>query len=151
MKKIANAFRNFMLKRVVKKIKKALANIETNLMDDFLELLLNMIRLALLIDPKFRRNIEDFSARYTFRSQDHKIAASAVFDKNKLKVSNKQLDNTNVTVIFKDGKALWEFLMSKNPDVFAFILENKLNYKGNLNYILKFGYMARHLALKFGI
>jgi DNA-directed RNA polymerase alpha subunit len=151
MKNIANALRYFLLKRVVKKIKKALANIETNLMDDFLELLLKMIRLALQIDPEFRRNIKDFSARYTFRSQDNKIAASAVFDKNQLEVSNKKLDNTNVTVIFKDGKALWEFLMSKNPDVFAFILENKLTYKGNLNYILKFGYMARHLALKFGM
>lgn len=151
MKKLLDKARNFLLKRVVRKIKKAIGNVESNVMDDFLELLLKMVRLALLVDPEFRRNIKNFSGRLTFRSQDQKIAASAIFAENKMEVSSKEVENSNVTVIFKDGKSLWEFLLSKNPDVFAFILENKLTYKGNLNYILKFGYMARHLALKFGM
>ena len=151
MKKLLDTVRNFLLKRVVRKIKKTVGNMESNVMDDFLELLLKMVRLALLIDPEFRRNIKHFSGRLTFRSQDQKIAASAIFADDKMEVSTKEAENSNVTVIFKDGKSLWEFLLSKNPDVFAFILENKLTYKGNLNYILKFGYMARHLALKFGM
>jgi hypothetical protein len=68
-----------------------------------------------------------------------------------MKVKNSAIDNTNVTVTFKDGKALWEFLMGKNPDVFNFILESKLSYEGNANYVLKFAYMATHLKVKYGL
>jgi hypothetical protein len=125
--------------------------IETGALDDFLELLLKVIRLVLCVDRKYRRNIKDFDARYAFRSQDRKIAASAVFKNNKMKVKKEEIPDTNVTVLFKDGKALWEFLMAPDPDVFAFVLQNKLSYEGNLNYLLKFGYMAKHLKVMFGM
>ena len=125
--------------------------IETGLMDGFLELLLKAVRLVLCVNRKFRRNIKDFSARYAFRSVDGKIAASAIFKNNKMKVKKNAIEDTNVTVIFKDGKALWEFLMGKDPDIFAFLLESKLSYEGNLNYLMKFAYMAKHLMYKFGM
>jgi len=148
MNAILNIFRKFSLKRTIKKIIK---RIETELLDDFLELLLKVIRLVLCVDRKYRRNIKDFNARYAFRSQDGEIAASAIFKNNKMKVKKDEIPDTNVTVIFKDGKALWEFLMAPDPDVFAFVLENKLSYEGNLNYLMKFGYMAKHLKVMFGM
>ncbi len=141
-------FRKFSLKRSIKKMIK---RIETELLDDFLELLLKAVRLVLCVDRKYRRNIKDFNARYAFRSQDGEIAASAIFKNNKMKVKKDEIPDTNVTVIFKDGKALWEFLMAPDPDVFAFVLENKLSYEGNLNYLMKFGYMAKHLKFMFGM
>ncbi len=150
-RKIANFFRKFFFKRVLKKITLVIREIETELMDDFLEILLKIVRLVLCLDHKFRRNIENFNARYAFRSENGKIAASAVFKNNKMKVKKKAIKNTNVTVIFKDGKALWEFMMADEPDVFAFLLESKLRYEGNVNYIMKFAYMAKHLKLKFGL
>jgi hypothetical protein len=148
MNTMLNIFRRFSLKRAVKKM---INRIETGALDDFLELLLNVIRLVLCVDRKYRRNIKDFNARYAFRSQDGKIAASAIFKNNKMKVKKEEIPDTNVTVLFKDGKALWEFLMAPDPDVFAFVLESKLSYEGNLNYLLKFGYMAKHLKVMFGM
>jgi hypothetical protein len=120
-------------------------------MDDFLELLLKVIHLVLCVDHNYGKNIEGFKARYAFRSVDGKIAASVIFENNKMKVEKDEIKDTNVTIIFKDGKALWEFLMAEDPDVFSFVLENKLSYNGNLNYLMKFGYMAKHLKVILGI
>lgn len=150
-RRIFNFFRKFFLKRLVKKIKKVIKCIETELMDKFLETLLRVIRLVICLDGKFARNIKGFNARYAFRSERGKIAASAIFANDKMKMKKTAVPDTNVTIIFKDGKALWEFLMADNPDVFAFVLENKLRYEGNLNYLMKFAYMAKHMKLKFGL
>jgi hypothetical protein len=151
MNKIVNLFRKIILKRLVKKIKKIIQGIESELMDDFLELLLKVIHLVLCVDHNYGKNIEGFKARYAFRSVDGKIAASVIFENNKMKVEKDEIKDTNVTIIFKDGKALWEFLMAEDPDVFSFVLENKLSYNGNLNYLMKFGYMAKHLKVILGI
>jgi hypothetical protein len=152
MKKIIDSilrpFRTFFFNRTLKKIIK---HLETDIMDDFLELLLKFIRLMLCLDHHYRRNIENFNARYAFRSEDGTIAASAIFKDNKMTVKKNEITDTNVTVIFKDCKALWEFLTNSNPDVFAFVLDNKLRYNGNLNYLMKFGYMAMHLKVMFGL
>ncbi|NIN18182.1 MAG: hypothetical protein GTN53_10405 [Candidatus Aminicenantes bacterium] len=114
-------------------------------------MLLRIIRLTLCLDRGYRRNIKDFNARYAFRSEDGRIAASAIFKNNKMKMKKDAIEDTNVTVVFKDGKTLWEFLMADDPDVFSFVLENKLRYEGNLNYLLKFGYMSKRLKLMFGL
>jgi hypothetical protein len=132
-------------------IKKLFNCIETGLLDDFLELLLNAVRLVLCVDPKYRRNIDNFKAVYAFQSLDGSIAASALFENNKMKVKKNAIPNATITVFFKDGKSLWEFLMEKDPDVFKFVLDSKLSYKGNLNYLMKFAYMAKHLKIKFGL
>ncbi len=148
---MANFFRRVLLKRLIKKINKVIRNIESEIMDDFLELLLKIIRLVLYVDLNYQRNIVAFKARYAFKSADRKIVASAVFKDNKMIIKKNEIKDTNVTVIFKDGKALWEFLMAEDPDVFSFVLENKLSYDGNLNYLMKFGYMAKHLKVIFEI
>lgn len=148
---IPKKLRALFLRRSIKKIKRCIDSIETRMMDDFLELLLKIIRLVLIVDPKYRRNIEDFNARYTFRSEDGRIATSAIFKDNKMKVKKYEIPDTNVTVIFKNGKALWEFLMAADPDVFIFLLENKVRNKGNINYLLKFGFMSKRLKFMFGL
>lgn len=144
---LAKIFRKLSVK---KKIKKLISSIETELTDKFLELLLGIIRLDLCLDRDFRKNIEDFNARYAFKSRNGKIAASAIFKNSKMKVRKKEIEDTNITVIFKDGKSLCEFLLSDDPNVFDFILENRLSYVGNVNYMMKFAYMAKHLKLKLG-
>lgn len=152
MNSITNIFRRFFLKRTEKKIKKVISGIETELMDDFLELLLKMMQIVFFLNIKdYREHIEGFSARYTFRTERGKIAASAIFRDNKMIKKNDEIPDTNVTVVFKDGKAMWEFLMAGDPDVFAFLLDNKLRYEGNLNYLMKFAYMALHLKTTFGL
>lgn len=153
---IANIPRRFFLRQIRKEIKNVIDNIETELMDDFLELLLEMMRLVFLINIKhYRVNIKDFKATYNFMSQDGRIAAAAVFAGNKMKMEKEKVPdddpNLKVTVVFKDGHALWKFLMSGTPDVFNSLLARELDYKGNLNYLLKFAYMSLHLKTMFGL
>ncbi|MCP4370261.1 MAG: hypothetical protein GY797_19425 [Deltaproteobacteria bacterium] len=136
------------LKRFVNKLKK---DVEDGLLDDFLDALLRIMKLTFWLDGDFRKNIKDFDARYTFKSKDKGIAASAIFKRDKMEVKRHEIHDTNATVIFKDNKSLWEFLFSDDLDVFAFVLDNRLSFEGNLNYILKFAYMAKHLQLMFGL
>lgn len=145
---IPNLLRRSILKKIVARMA---ACIDRDLMEDFLDLLLQMMRLLFLVDYCFRKNIKKFKARYTFKSRDGSIVASAIFAGGKMKIIEQELPETDITIIFKDGRALWEFLMSGNPDIFAFILDNKLSYRGNLNYVLKFGYLAKHMQLMFGL
>lgn len=153
-KSIINFFRKILLEKwLLRKIGKIIKNIEGDLMDFFLETLLKIIRIFLCIDEKFARNIKDFNAKYVFKSEDNKIAASAIFAKNKMKVKKRVIadPDVNITVVFKDGKALFDFLMADDPDVFAFILESKIRYEGNVNYLMKFAYMAMHIKLTFNL
>ena len=131
--------------------------IENDLTDDFLILLLEAMRLVLAIDPLYHRNIEYgddlFNATIVFKSQDDGVQVTARFEpvrilffkRQRLRVVKKAAKRFDVEITFLDGKTLWEFLLAKDPDVFAFILENKLQTRGNLNYVMKFGYMANRL------
>ena len=153
---ITNIPRRFFLRRVQKQIKKVIDNIETDLMDDFLELLLDMMRLVFYLNIKhYRDNIKNFKATYNFKSQDGRIAAAAVFANNKMKMKREKVSdkdpNLKVTVTFSDGRALWKFLMAGTPDVFNSLLKRELDYEGNLNYLLKFAYMSLHLKTMFGL
>ncbi|MFC2155041.1 hypothetical protein ACFLRB_00935 [Acidobacteriota bacterium] len=125
-------------------------------MDDFLELLLDLMRLVFSTNFKhYRENIKDFKATYNFVSEDGRIAAAAVFTDNRMKMKKEKVPdddpNLKVTVTFKDGHALWRFLMTGTPDIFKAVLDRDISYEGNLNYLLKFAYMSRHLKTIFGL
>ena len=130
-------------------LKRLLNDIESRALDTFLEVLLKAMRLAFLLDKKYRRNIVGFRARYAFKSRNGRIAASAIFTNKRMKVKRHAVGDTNVTIVFKDAEALKDFLFSKEPDVIGAILDNRLTYDGNLNYIAKFAFMAKQLQLKF--
>jgi hypothetical protein len=134
-----------------------IAELDSECMDKILELLLCGMSLMFFIDREFRANIRRFKARYAFTSQDKGISASAVFKTSwlfgypKMIVYTKAVSKSNVAVEFKDGQSLAKLLLSPRPDIFAGILDNNLSLNGNLNYILKFAYMARHLPARLGI
>lgn len=142
-------FRSLLLRPVMRRLASSVSKIEAGLLDVFLENLLRTIRLALFLDPRFRKNIEDFDARYVFESEDGRVAASAIFRNGRMRVKTVAIPDPTVKVTFRDDLCLWQFLMADDPDVFAFVLGNKLRYEGNLNYLLKFGYMAKHLKHSF--
>lgn len=119
------------------------------MLDGFLETLLKVMSLLFKIDKDFRRNIEGFEARYAFVSADNAIAASFSIDNNRMKVYHKAIDHTNIAITFQDGQTLWEILSSGQVDIFQYILDNKISYVGNPNYIFKFGYLANHLRIMF--
>jgi hypothetical protein len=68
-----------------------------------------------------------------------------------MRVVNSEVDDTNITVTFKDGNAFKGFIFNQNPDIIGAILDNDITYNGNLNYLAKFAYMAKHLQLRFSL
>ena len=68
-----------------------------------------------------------------------------------MKVYDEEIDKWNVRITFKDAPALQAFLFSKNQDILDSILKNEVEVDGNLNYINKFGFMARDLMRRFGV
>ena len=115
--------------------------------EEFLKLLLKLMALFFLLNRNFRRNIQDFNGRYLFRSRDNRIAVAAVFKDKRLKVYEKEIDNTDVTITFRDSKAIMNYLLSPKPDILGSLLRQDVVINGNLNYVYKFAYMAKHLQL----
>lgn len=119
--------------------------------DEFLELLLKGMDLAFFLSKGYRRNIKDFEGRYLFGTADGMVAVSAIFKDGDMRVSDDAVDDWDVKITFKDAPALLKFLFSKNQDILNSILANEVEVDGNLNYIFKFGFMARDLFHRIGI
>ncbi len=125
--------------------------LDSDALDALLELLLRLMSMRFLIDPDFRRNIEGYEVSYLFRSKDSSILTSAIFRRGRMKVRTGGIDNPDIEVVFKDAKALKEFLFARTDeerDLIAAILDNGVSYGGNGNYLSKLAFMARHLMLE---
>ena len=119
--------------------------------DKFLELLLMGMDSFFLVSKSYRKNIEGFRAAYVFQSANGTVHATALFDDADMKVKSKAQDNYAARVTFEDGAALRAFLFSKNQDILDSLLKNQVAVDGNLNYIYKFGFMAKDLMRRLGI
>ncbi len=138
-------FRNFRAKWLMKKWLRCM---ESEFAEEFLETLLNLMSLIFLINYKdFRRNIEGFNGKYLFRSRDNNITVSAIFKNNRMTVSERLIDNPDITVDFRNGKALLNFILSPKPDILGSMLRQDVAPHGNFNYLYKFAYMAKRLQL----
>jgi len=141
---------NYALFRSVRatRVQKQFLNcIESELAEGFTELLLRLMSLVLFLNMDFRRNIKNFRGRYLFRSRDDEITVAAVFRDNRLRVYDKAIANTDVTVTFKDARAPMNYIFSPKPDILGSILRQDVVIDGNFNYLYKFAYMAKHLQL----
>ena len=127
---------------------KFLNTLEEEAAETFLEMLLLFMRLKFMFDPSYRKNIENFKGRYQFRSRDGGITVLVEFDNEKMDIKETLSEDVDVTVIFKDGRSLMNFLLSQNRDVLRGLLNNEIIVNGNLNYIYKFAFMANHLQLE---
>lgn len=115
--------------------------------EDFLQILLNLMSIIFLVDHDFRKNIEGFDGRYQFKSKDGSINVSALFADNRLEVREEDISAPDITIYFKDGKALMSFLLTPKPDILGSILHQEVSLDGNLNYLYKFAFMAKRLQL----
>ena len=119
--------------------------------DRFLELLLRGMDLAFCLSKGYRKNIKGFNGRYLFRTADNLVAAAATFKDGDMQVHEESTDDWDVRVTFKDAAALSAFIFSKDQDILDSILANDVEVDGNLNYIYKFGFMARDLGRRIGV
>ena len=118
--------------------------------DDFMELLLGGMELSFCVSKDYRENIKDFRGTYVFRTEDGRVGCSAVFRDGHMDVDTKVRFPYEVRVSFKNALALWRFLLGENQDILDSILANDVEVDGNLNYIYKFGYLARDLQHRLG-
>lgn len=140
-----NIFRRLRRRWVQRQYRKC---IESELAEEFLQLILKLMGLFFKIDRDFRRNIKDFKAVLQFRSIDNSVTMVARFAGDELKVQETLVDNADSTLIFKNGRALLDYLLSADRDILQMLLENQVVLTGNLNNVLRFGYIANHLQLK---
>lgn len=122
--------------------------IEANSTECVLEALMQLMSIMFVLDKPFRKNIEGFKGTYRIQDHDGGVDISIRFADNKMTWQKKAIANPNIDVDFADSKAICSFLFSQNPDILDFVLHNKVSYTGNLNYLFKFAYMAKHLQLK---
>ena len=115
--------------------------------EDFLQLLLGLMSVVFMLDSGFRKNIAGFNGRYQFRSKDGSINVAALFGDNRLEVHEEEIPNPDITVLFKDGKALMEYLLTPKPDILGSMLRQEVSLDGNLNYLYKFAFMSKRLQL----
>ena len=115
--------------------------------EDFLQLLLGLMSVVFMLDHGFRRNIAGFNGRYQFRSRDGSISVAALFGDNRLEVREEEIPDPDITVLFKDGKALMGYLLAPKPDILGSLLRQEVALDGNLNYLYKFAFMAKRLQL----
>lgn len=121
------------------------------LTDEFLELLLRGMDLAFCLSNGYRKNIEGFAGRYLFSTADGKVSVSASFDEGNMHVGAGAIDPWDTRITFKDADALSAFLFSRDQDILDSVLKNEVDVDGNLNYLYKFGFMARDLTRRLGI
>ena len=150
-----SGIRNISRKRKLRKLADAfrdmLVEMDTRLVERFLEMLLQAMSFMLFVDRDYHRNIEGFKGKYLFKSKDGDLTVQAVFKASwlfqydYLKIKRRDLKDPDITVTFKDSQALMRLLLSPKPDILGSIIANEVVAAGNINYILKFGFMTTQL------
>jgi hypothetical protein len=135
---------NMILKSAMKNFVDSLSS---EFAEDFLRFLLGLMSVAFIFDHDFRKNIEGFNGRYQFKSKDGSITVAALFENDLLEVREEVIQDPDITVLFKDGKALMGYLLTPKPDILGSMLRQEVSLDGNLNYLYKFAFMAKRLQL----
>jgi len=115
--------------------------------EEFLQTLLTLMQIVFVVNHEYRRNIKNFEGRYQFCSKDGEVMIAAVFHNNRMDVMEKKIDRPDITITFRDGKTLLNFIISPRQDILGSMLRHDVVTEGNLNYLYKFGYMAKQLQL----
>lgn len=133
--------------------RKFVDQLRTAATDEILELLLRAMGLAFCLSRGYRANIRNFAARYVFVAGegDSKVEATACFEGGKLHVSERADPAWTVRVRFSSVSAVRRFLFGEKQDILQSILANEVAIDGNINYIYKFGFMARDLERRLGV
>ena len=148
---IRNISRRRKLRKLGDTFREMLLDMDSELVERFLEMLLQAMNFMLFVDSDYHRNIEGFKGKYLFKSKDGDLTVQAVFKTSwlfqyeYLKVKRRPLKDPDITITFKDSRALMRLLLSPKPDVLGALIANEVVAAGNVNYILKFGFMTTQL------
>ena len=115
--------------------------------EEFLQTLLTLMQIVFAVNYDYRGNIKNFEGRYQFCSKDGEVTIAAVFHNGRMDVMEKKINRPDITITFRDGKTLLNFIISPRQDILGSMLRHDVVTEGNLNYLYKFGYMAKQLQL----
>jgi uncharacterized protein (DUF362 family) len=115
--------------------------------DMLLTRLLQLMNLAFTSDASLRKNLANFDGRYLFKIEEEDYTLAAHFSEKGIVVDRSELEQTDVRISFRNAKVLGDFLLSPNPDILDAVLKQDVAIDGNLNYLLKFAFMAKKLQL----
>jgi hypothetical protein len=145
------SFRHYLVRKTFLRL------LEEEVTDGFLMALLQFLRFSCCLDDYLRRSIKDFKGSIELRSEDKGIRVLAEFkdgylNPKKLKPNEPLVPPANAGVVFKDPKAVKNFLLppgglTGRRDVLHSYLNNEIKLEGNLNYIYRFGFLATHVQL----
>jgi hypothetical protein len=119
----------------------------TEAAEEFLELLLNAMKFMFAVNHDYRENIKKFRGRYQFKSKDGGLTIAAVFRDGRMAVKEEVIDKPDITITFRDGRTLFNFLFAPKQDILGSMLRQDVQTDGNLNYLYRFGFLAKRLQL----
>jgi hypothetical protein len=120
---------------------------DSELAEEFLQTLLTLMQIVFVLNHEYRENIRHFNGRYQFSSVDGQVTVGVVFADGRMRVMEGVVDDPHITVIFRDGRMLMNFIISPRQDILGSMLRHDVRTEGNLNYLYKFGFMAKQLQL----
>ncbi|MEW6520797.1 MAG: hypothetical protein AB1461_15435 [Thermodesulfobacteriota bacterium] len=115
--------------------------------EEFLQTLLSLMQFVFVVNADYRRNLKNFEGRYQFCSKDGEVTIAALFHDNRMEVMEKKIDKPDITITFRDGRTLLNFIIAPRQDILGSMLRHDVVTEGNLNYLYKFGFMAKQLQL----
>lgn len=121
--------------------------LDSEVAEEFLQTLLTLMQIMFVVNHDYRLNIRKFNGRYQFLSKDGQVTIAVVFNNGRMEVLEKVIDDPHITVIFRDGRTLLNFIISPRQDILGSMLRHDVTTRGNLNYLNKFGFMAKQLQL----
>ncbi len=113
--------------------------------EDVLDALLEGMEMAFALCPGYRKNVAGFSGVYVFCAGKGKISDTVTFRDGHMERKEGAAPNADARIQFRDAKALWSFLLSENQDILDCILQDSVDVDGNLNYVYRFGFLAKDL------
>jgi pyruvate formate-lyase/glycerol dehydratase family glycyl radical enzyme len=114
---------------------------------------LRFMKLILWLKSDFRAMLGTFSGTYLFFTRTGTVNVPMAIEKGTIRFLDSPLaiEDADVALEFKDGRALWEYLKmyatEDERDILVSVARDKVRPHGNLNYIFKFAFMVNHLLL----
>jgi hypothetical protein len=140
-----------------RKLKRQLLGKATDRLIEFLLKAMSLSFYLLKKDVNYQNHLRDsegksFVGRYLFQTtKEDGIVASATFENGNMSVRKDAIPEWDVKVTFTNGEALRKFLFSEDQDIINSLAENEVEVEGNLNYIYKFGFMAKDLLRRIDV
>ncbi len=140
-----------------RKLKRQLLGKATDRLIEFLLKAMSLSFYLLKKDVNYQNHLRDsegkaFQGRYLFQTKKGDgVVASATFENGDIQVRRDAIADWDAKVTFTNGKALRRFLFSEDQDIINSLAENEVEVEGNLNYIYKFGFMAKDLLRRVDV